>query len=101
MIGSLAIGLGYMGQPHLVLRFMAISSPDEVRKGALIAVGWALIAFFGAILIGLTGLAHFGPEAMGAGRPDRRPGTADAPDGPHLHARVAGRAHDRAAPSPR
>jgi sodium/proline symporter len=68
VIGSLGIGLGYMGQPHLVLRFMAISSPDEVAKGRLIAVGWALIAFFGAILIGLTGLAHFGPEAMGEGR---------------------------------
>jgi len=68
VIGSLGIGLGYMGQPHLVLRFMAIKSPDEVPKGRLIAVGWALIAFFGAILIGLTGLAHFGPEAMGEGK---------------------------------
>jgi len=65
--GSLAIGLGYMGQPHLVLRFMAISSPDEIRKGRLIAVGWALIAFFGAILIGVTGLAYFGPDAMAPG----------------------------------
>ncbi|MEN8006762.1 MAG: sodium/proline symporter [Candidatus Krumholzibacteriota bacterium] len=68
VIGSLGIGLGYMGQPHLVLRFMAISSPEEVKTGRLIAVGWALIAFFGAILIGLTGLAHFGPEAMGPGQ---------------------------------
>jgi len=65
--GSLAIGLGYMGQPHLVLRFMAIKSPDDVRQGRIIAVGWALIAFFGAILIGLTGLAYFGPEAAGDG----------------------------------
>jgi len=68
VLGSLAIGLGYMGQPHLVLRFMAISSPDEVAKGRIIAVGWALIAFFGAIMIGLTGLAWFGPDAMGEGR---------------------------------
>ena len=68
VIGSLGIGLGYMGQPHLVLRFMAISSPEAVKKGRLIAIGWALIAFFGAILIGLTGLAHFGPEAMGSGQ---------------------------------
>lgn len=68
VLGSLAIGLGYMGQPHLVLRFMAITSPRAVRKGAAIAVGWALIAFFGAILLGLVGLAWFGPEAMGEGR---------------------------------
>jgi sodium/proline symporter len=68
VIGSLGIGLGYMGQPHLVLRFMAISSPAAVKTGRLVAIGWALIAFFGAILIGLTGLAHFGPEAMGPGQ---------------------------------
>jgi len=68
VIGSLGIGLGYMGQPHLVLRFMAIRSPQDVRTGRVIAIGWALIAFFGAILIGLTGLAHFGPDAMGPGR---------------------------------
>jgi sodium/proline symporter len=68
VLGSLAIGLGYMGQPHLVLRFMATSSGDEIRKGRFIALGWALIAFFGAILIGLTGLAYFGPGAMGEGQ---------------------------------
>ncbi|MBU8869316.1 MAG: sodium/proline symporter [Gemmatimonadales bacterium] len=68
VLGSLAIGLGYMGQPHLVLRFMAIRSPDDVKAGRIIAIGWALIAFFGAIFIGLTGLAWFGPEAMGAGQ---------------------------------
>jgi sodium/proline symporter len=68
VVGSLAIGLGYMGQPHLVLRFMAISSPAAIRTGRMVAIGWAFIAFFGAIMIGLTGLAHFGPEAMGPGK---------------------------------
>jgi sodium/proline symporter len=68
VIGSLGIGLGYMGQPHLVLRFMAIKSPEAVGTARNIAITWALIAFFGAILIGLTGLAYFGPEAMGEGR---------------------------------
>lgn len=67
VMGSLAIGLGYMGQPHLVLRFMAISSPDEVRKGRVIAVAWALIAFTGAVGVGLAGLAHYGPDALQAG----------------------------------
>lgn len=68
VLGSLAIGLGYMGQPHLVLRFMAISSPNEVSKGRWIAVGWAVIAFGGAIMLGLAGLAYFGPESLGEGR---------------------------------
>jgi len=68
ILGSLGIGLGYMGQPHLVLRFMAISSENEVAKGRVIAVVWALLAFVGAVMIGLTGLAHFGPEVLGEGR---------------------------------
>jgi sodium/proline symporter len=66
-LGSLAIGLGYMGQPHLVLRFMAMSRASEIRKGRAIAIGWALVAFVGAVLIGLTGLAWFGPEILGSG----------------------------------
>ncbi len=68
VLGGLAIGLGYMGQPHLVLRFMAITSPDEIRKGRVIAIVWAIIAFFGAIAVGLTGLAHYGPGAIGPGQ---------------------------------
>jgi sodium/proline symporter len=65
-IGSLAIGLGYMGQPHLVLRFMAITSADDVRAGRTIAIVWAVIAFTGAVMVGLAGLAHFGPDLIGA-----------------------------------
>jgi sodium/proline symporter len=68
VLGSLGIGLGYMGQPHLVLRFMAIKTPRDVRTGRIIAIVWALLAFFGAIGIGLVGLAWFGPEAMGPGQ---------------------------------
>jgi sodium/proline symporter len=67
VFGSLAIGLGYMGQPHLVLRFMAITSSEQVGKGRYIAITWAVIAFWGAIMIGLTGLAHYGATALGDG----------------------------------
>lgn len=67
VFGSLAIGLGYMGQPHLVLRFMAITSGDDVRKARAIAITWALIAFAGAVMIGLAGLAYYGPAALGEG----------------------------------
>ncbi|MCP4144773.1 MAG: sodium/proline symporter [bacterium] len=67
--GSLGIGLGYIGQPHLVLRFMAISSGNDVRKGRIIAITWAVIAFIGAVLIGLAGVAFYGPDILGAGNP--------------------------------
>lgn len=60
IIGGLGIGLGYMGQPHLVTRFMAIKDPRKLRQGTLIAMCWALLAFWGAVFIGIVGLGLFG-----------------------------------------
>ena len=64
IIGSLGIGLGYVGQPHLLTRFMAIRSPRDIRKGTMIAMSWVVVAFWGAVLVGIAGLAHFGPEGL-------------------------------------
>jgi sodium/proline symporter len=52
---------GYLGQPHLLVRYMAIRSTDDVPKGQCIAMGWVLIAYWGAPMIGLVGLAVLGP----------------------------------------
>ncbi|MBU1320217.1 MAG: sodium/proline symporter [candidate division Zixibacteria bacterium] len=60
ILGGLAIGLGYMGQPHLVTRFMAIRDPKDLKKGSFIAVIWALLAFWGAVLIGILALGLYG-----------------------------------------
>lgn len=60
VVGSLGIGLGYVGQPHILTRFMAIRNPRELRKGTLIAMSWVVVAFWGAVLVGIAGLAHFG-----------------------------------------
>jgi sodium/proline symporter len=54
ILGGLGIGLGYMGQPHLLTRFMAIKDPNKLRQGSLVAVTWALLAFWGAVLIGIV-----------------------------------------------
>ena len=32
IISSLAWGVGYFGQPHILVRFMAIGNPDELKK---------------------------------------------------------------------
>ncbi len=64
IIGGLSWGLGYMGQPHLLMRYMAIRSPEDVRKSTLIAAFWAVPAFWGAFLIGIVGVAHYGPGSF-------------------------------------
>jgi sodium/proline symporter len=60
ILGGLAIGLGYMGQPHLVTRFMAIRNPHDLKKGSFIAVVWAILAFWGAVMVGILALGLYG-----------------------------------------
>ncbi|MCK4663449.1 MAG: sodium/proline symporter [Bacteroidales bacterium] len=60
IIGGLSWGLGYMGQPHLLTRFMSIKDPGKIKISRRIAIVWAIPAFFGAIMIGLIGLSLYG-----------------------------------------
>lgn len=62
VVNGLSWGLGYMGQPHLVLRFMALRAPGDVRMGRAVAIAWALPAFAGAFMIGMMGLGLYGGE---------------------------------------
>ncbi len=59
IITGLAWGLGYMGQPHLLARYMAINKPEKLREGAVIGISWAVLAFWGAMFIGLFGIVMF------------------------------------------
>ena len=43
IISLLAWGLGYFGQPHILVRFMGISSPQAIKKSRRIATVWVLI----------------------------------------------------------
>ncbi len=55
IFGTLGIGIGYPGQPHVVNRFMAIEPGEKVRQGRMIAIGWALIIYPGMIFLGWAG----------------------------------------------
>lgn len=60
IIGGLSWAFGYMGQPHLLTRFMAIGNPEKIKTSRRIAIAWVIPAFGGALLIGLIGLALYG-----------------------------------------
>jgi sodium/proline symporter len=62
VVGGLAWGFGYLGQPHLLTRYMAIRRTSELRRGGLIAMGWVLLSYWGAPLIGVMGVAVLGPD---------------------------------------
>jgi len=64
ILGGLSWGLGYMGQPHLLTRFMAIRDANDIRKSMVIAIWWAVPAFWGAFMIGIVGLATYGAGSL-------------------------------------
>jgi len=55
IISLLAWGLGYFGQPHILTRFMAISSANEIKKARRVAMVWVSISLVAALVIGLVG----------------------------------------------
>jgi sodium/proline symporter len=61
VVGGLSWGFGYLGQPHLLTRYMAIRKTSELRQGGLIAMGWTLLSYWGAPMIGIVGVAVLGP----------------------------------------
>jgi sodium/proline symporter len=65
IFNNLSWFFGYLGgQPQLSSRWMAMKNDADVRTGSWIAIVWTLIAYAGAILIGLTGLALYGAGAV-------------------------------------
>ncbi|CAN5211770.1 sodium/proline symporter PutP [soil metagenome] len=65
VLGTMGIGLGYPGQPHVVNRFMALRDGTALRQGGVIAIGWAVIIYSGMLLLGLCARVLWGtvPDA--------------------------------------
>lgn len=62
-ISLLAWGLGYFGQPHIIVRFMAIKSVRDFKAARRIGMTWMTVAIIGAMLTGLTGAAYMSLHA--------------------------------------
>ncbi|KON85610.1 proline:sodium symporter PutP [Sporosarcina globispora] len=59
VVSLLAWGLGYFGQPHILVRFMGLKSTNDVPKARLIGMTWMVFSLFGALFIGFAGIAYF------------------------------------------
>ncbi|MEZ5861846.1 MAG: sodium/proline symporter PutP [Geminicoccaceae bacterium] len=57
-LSLMAWGLGYFGQPHIIVRFMAVRTVAEVPTARNIAMGWMGISLLGAIGVGVLGRAY-------------------------------------------
>ena len=51
--GALGINFGYPGQPHVLVRFLALKSRRDAIPGAVIAFTWGILVLWGAVTLGL------------------------------------------------
>lgn len=56
VVGLLAWGLGYFGQPHILKRFMALKNPDDVKAARILGMSWMIISCLGAVAVAYAGL---------------------------------------------
>lgn len=68
IVSLLAWGLGYMGQPHILARFMAAESFATIKTARRIGMTWMILCLGGAIAVGFFGIAYFAahPDQSGA-----------------------------------
>lgn len=57
IISLFAWGLGYFGQPHIIVRFMSIKSHKLLPKARRVGISWMIVGLTGAVSVGLTGIA--------------------------------------------
>ena len=65
IISTAAWGLGYFGQPHIIVRFMALRSPGEATVARRIGISWMLLTSIGAVGTALIGVAYFANDPLG------------------------------------
>jgi len=70
VISALAWGLGYFGQPHIIVRFMAIRSPQDAKAGRRIGISWMIVTGLGAVMTGLIGVAYAAERGIAVDNPE-------------------------------
>ncbi|NGM63938.1 sodium/proline symporter PutP [Sphingobacterium sp. SGR-19] len=58
IVSLLAWGLGYFGQPHILVRFMAIDSVKDIKKARRVGMTWMIGTVLGSLLLGFFGIAY-------------------------------------------
>ena len=57
IVGNLSVSASTLGQPHMLVRFLALKDESAIRTGRRYAVAWYLVTDIGIVIVGLAGLA--------------------------------------------
>jgi sodium/proline symporter len=60
----MAWGLGYFGQPHILVRFMAIAEVGNMPRARHIGMSWMVVSTVGALSVGLFGIAYLSRQGV-------------------------------------
>lgn len=71
VISALAWGLGYFGQPHIIVRFMAMRDALSAGRARRIGIGWMAISLVGAVVTGLLGVAYVNRVGLDLSDPEQ------------------------------
>ncbi len=64
IISLMAWGLGYFGQPHILVRFMSIKKADEIPLAKRIGMSWMILSVLGSLSVGVFGYAYVLSEGI-------------------------------------
>ncbi|MGE8499177.1 MAG: sodium/proline symporter PutP [Pseudomonas sp.] len=67
IVSLLGWGLGYFGQPHILVRFMAADSVKSIPAARRIGMAWMVLCLGGAVAVGFFGIAYFANNPAAAG----------------------------------
>lgn len=73
IVSSMAWGLGYFGQPHVLARFMAADSLATIPRARRIGMTWMILCLAGAMATGFFGIAWFAANPDVAGPVNANP----------------------------
>lgn len=52
-------GLGYFGQPHILVNFMGIDDPKKIKYAKYVGITWQIIVLAAAVGVGIIGIGYF------------------------------------------
>jgi sodium/proline symporter len=64
IVSLMAWGFGYFGQPHILARFMAVRSSNDIPTARLICMVWMVFGLYGAVFTGYAGIAYFADQPL-------------------------------------
>ncbi|PPG31793.1 sodium/proline symporter PutP [Pseudoclavibacter sp. RFBB5] len=70
IISALGWGLGYVGQPHIIVRFMALRDSHSATAGRRIGISWMFLSLLGAVTAGLVAVAYVQENGVDVADPE-------------------------------